>query len=139
MSSACGAPEPMEKDSGFADALIAETLARLTRFAENGETASIDLGGLPMTNRDREALDNFLGRGEVSATIEVIGPTEVWETQFSGVWRVRHFGESAVATDLIEITTCPRILSADRRDAKSATRRMAEMLEINLRDRGDAA
>lgn len=137
--SSCGAPEPMEQDAGFSAALIWETLARLTQFAETGETATIDLGGLPMSKNDREALDDLLGRGEVSATIEVIGRTEIWETQYSGVWRVRHFGMGAIANDLIEITSCPKILFADRRDAESAARRMAENLENNLRDRGDAA
>ncbi|MGO8738827.1 hydrogenase expression/formation C-terminal domain-containing protein [Rhodoblastus sp.] len=120
-----------EPEKGFAGALASETLAKLTHFAETGEMATIDLGGLPMSNRDRAALDDFLGCGEVSATIEVIGRTEVWETQFSGVWRVRHFGEGAIATDLIEISACPKILFADRRDAESAARHLAEALELN--------
>jgi hydrogenase-1 operon protein HyaF len=139
MTSGCATTEPIEPDAGFAGALIAETLARLTEFAKTGETATIDLGGLPMSNRDRAALDDFLGRGEVRANIEVIGRTEVWETQFPGVWRVRHFGEDAIATDLIEITSCPKILFADRRDAESAARSMAQALESKPRDRGDAA
>lgn len=130
MTSSCAATEPIEPDSGFAAALIWETLARLTEFAKTGETATIDLGGLPMSHGDRAALDDFLGRGEVSATIEVIGATEVWETQFPGVWRVRHFGADAIATDLIEISACPKILLADRRDAENAARNMAKALEL---------
>ncbi len=131
MTSSCAATEPIEPDAGFAAALICETLARLTRFAKTGDVATIDLGGLPMSNRDRAALDDFLGRGEVSANIEVIGRTEVWETQFSGVWRVRHFGDAGIATDLIEIAACPKILFADPRDAESAARSMAKALELN--------
>jgi HupH hydrogenase expression protein, C-terminal conserved region len=130
MTSSGVASQGMEPDPGFAAALICETLAKLTLFADTGETATIDLGGLPMSNRDRAALDDFLGRGEVSATIEVIGRTEVWETQFPGVWRVRHFGAEAVATDLIEISTCPKILLADRRDAQTAARNLAKALEL---------
>ncbi|MCI4680684.1 hydrogenase expression/formation protein [Rhodoblastus acidophilus] len=130
MTSPCASTAIAEEDSGFADALLWEAIARLTDFAASGESSSIDLGGLPMSNRDRESLDDFLGRGEVSATIEVAGRTEVWETRFSAVWRVRHFGDGKIATDLIEITSCPRILSADRRDAEVAARRMGEALEL---------
>ena len=131
MTSPCAGAERIESESGFAAALISETLALLTRFAKTGDTATIDLGGLPMSNRDRAALDDFLGRGEVSANVEVIGRTEIWETQFSGVWRVRHFGDGAIATDLIEIAACPKILCADPRDARIAARSMAEALELN--------
>ncbi len=129
MTSACASSENLEPETGFADAIIWETLAKLTHFAASGEASTIDLGGLPMSNRDRAALDDFLGRGEVSATLDVIGRSEVWETQFAGVWRVRHHGAEGIATDLIEITVCPRILSADRRDAETAARRLAEALE----------
>ena len=85
-----------------------------------------------MSGRDREALDSILGRGEVSAAVEVAGRSEVWETEFSGVWRVRHFGDGMIAADLIEITSCPSILAADRRDADNAARRLAEALEAKL-------
>ena len=129
MTTACAAPENLDHESGFADALLWEAIARLKHFAESGEASAIDLGGLPMSPRDRAALDDFLGRGEVSATLEVIGRSEVWETQFAGVWRVRHFGEEGVATDLIEITSCPKILAADPRDVAFAARQMAEALE----------
>jgi hydrogenase-1 operon protein HyaF len=130
MTSPCAETERIEPESGFADALISEALALLANFAKIGQESTIDLGGLPMSNRDRAALDDFLGRGEVSANIDVIGRTEVWETQFSGVWRVRHFGEAGIATDLIEIAACPKILFADRRDASSAARSMAKALEL---------
>lgn len=132
MSLPCEAKQMPEDDGAFVDALLWETHARLAHFAETGETASIDLGGLPMSGRDREALDSILGRGEVSATVEVAGRSEVWETGFSSVWRVRHFGDGTIAADLIEITSCPSILAADRRDADNAAQRLAEALEAKL-------
>lgn len=132
MSLACEAKQMPDDDGAFVDALLWETHARLAHFAETGETASIDLGGLPMSGRDRETLDSILGRGEVSAAVEVAGRSEVWETGFSSVWRVRHFGDGTIAADLIEITSCPSILAADRRDADNAARRLAEALEAKL-------
>jgi hydrogenase-1 operon protein HyaF len=132
VSLACEAKQMPDDDGAFVDALLWETHARLAHFAETGQTASIDLGGLPMSGRDREALDSILGRGEVSAAVEVAGRSEVWETGFSSVWRVRHFGDGTIAADLIEITSCPSILAADRRDADNAARRLAEALEAKL-------
>ena len=115
MSLACEAKQMPDDDGAFVDALLWETHARLAHFSETGQTASIDLGGLPMSGRDREALESILGRGEVSAPVEVAGRSEIWETGFSSVWRVRHFGDGTIAADLIEITSCPSILAADRR------------------------
>jgi hydrogenase-1 operon protein HyaF len=132
MSLTCEAKQTPDVDGAFVDALLWETHARLAHFAETGESASIDLGGLPLSGRDRDALDAVLGRGEISATIDVVGRSEVWETGFSGIWRVRHFGDATIAADLIEITSCPSILAADRRDADNAARRLAEALERKL-------
>jgi hypothetical protein len=129
VSLACEAKQMEEEGGALVDALLWETHARLAHFAQTGETTSIDLGGLPMSARDRESLDSFLGRGEVSATVEVVGRSEVWETGFSSVWRVRHFGDGTIAADLIEITSCPSILAAHRRDADNAARHLAEALE----------
>jgi hydrogenase-1 operon protein HyaF len=130
MTASCAAASlaPAE-ESGFVEALLREALAHLVHFAQTGETAAIDLGGLPISGRDREALDEALGRGETFATLDVLGRSEIWETQYSGVWRVRHFGDASVAADLIEITACPKILFADRRDADFAARRLAKTFE----------
>lgn len=130
MSSSCAPPNlDREPDGGFVDALLREVLAHLIHFAQTGEAAAIDLGGLPISGRDREALDEALGRGETGATLDVLGRSEIWETRYSGVWRVRHFGDATIVADLIEITACPKILFADRRDADGAARRLADALE----------
>jgi len=47
------------------------------------------------------------------------GPFEVWETGFSGVWRVRHFDATKIIVDLVEIASIPEILRSDG-DAKLA-------------------
>ena len=86
-------------------------------FAATGQTAALISPACRSTRADREALDAFLGRGEVSATLDVAGRSEIWETAYSGVWRVRHWGGDAVASELIEITAIPEILKTDRTDA----------------------
>jgi hydrogenase-1 operon protein HyaF len=118
----------------MAEPVLREIHARLESFAATGQTGAIDLAGMPLTRADREALEAFLGRGEVSATLDVAGRSEIWETAYSGVWWVRHWGGDAVASELIEFTAIPEILKTDRTDAAGAVKRLA--LTLQQRDRG---
>ena len=129
MSPGCAKGSSSPEEAGLADAVLREIVALLDVFAATGETACIDLGGLPLSGRDRADLDECLGRGEIAATLDLAGRADVWETTFSGVWRVRHFGASEVAVDLVEISSCPEILRTDRRDARLAVRKLAQALE----------
>jgi len=127
--------DPLQRD--LLTALRHEIAVCLRAFAETGETALIDLGALPLGRADREALDQNLGRGEIFARIDAAGWSEIWETGFFGVWRVRHNGAEHVAVDQIEIGPCPKILLSDPRDARAAARRLDETTLKPLS--GDAA
>lgn len=130
MSPNCAAQQqPLHEQTGMAEPVLREILALLEVFAVTGETACIDLGGLPLSGPDRAELDRVLGRGEVAATIDLAGQSEIWETAFFGVWRVLHFGADKMAVDLIEITSCPEILRTDRRDASRAAQKLALALQ----------
>ena len=129
MSIACAEQMSSPEKSGLADAVLREILALLDVFAATGETACIDLGGLPLSRDDRSDLDDCLGRGEIVATLNIVGRSEIWETAFSGVWRVRHFGADQIAVDLVEISSCAEILRTDRRDARLAVARLTQALE----------
>jgi hydrogenase-1 operon protein HyaF len=115
--------------TGMAEAVLREIRAMLDHFAASGESGAIDLSGMPLTRADREALQTRLGRGEVVATLEVAGRSDIWETAYSGVWWVRHWGGDVVASELIEISEIPEILRTDRKDAAAAARRLASSLE----------
>ncbi len=132
MTSACaGALAPELAASGYTgmvEPVLREILALLESFSATGQTGAIDLAGMPLTRADREALETFLGRGEVSATLDVAGRSEIWETAYSGVWWVRHWGGDAVASELIEIAAIPEILKTVRADAAAAARRLTLML-----------
>ncbi len=119
--------------TGMANSVLAEVQARLAAFADTGAESAIDLAGLPLTMGDRDELDQFLGRGEVGVSIDVAGLSEVWETAFSGVWRVRHWGEGRIAVELIEIAEIPGILKTDRMDARAAADRFARALREGQR------
>ena len=122
-------PLPYFGPTGMADAVLSEVAALVKTACESGETAAIELTAMPLTECDREAIEARLGRGEVAATVEAAGRSEVWETAYSGVWFVRSFGlEGRVATETIEICPAPLILMSHPDDRQAAAARLAEDL-----------
>ena len=103
--------------TGMAKAVMAEVAEALGKLVAHRESSTIDLRSLPLTDADLEELDQLLGRGEVEATIQVIGKTEVHETRFAGVWWLKHRGaEDRVALEQIVVTLVPDILCAQKED-----------------------
>lgn len=127
------APTLHDISTGMAMSLMQEIAERLGILAEGGEPHAIDLLGIPMSKRDRDELEAMLGRGEVEVTLDVAGASRLWETQYSGVWWIRHFGEGErVASERIEIVSVPEILSAHRLDMAAAAQRLSdELAEAN--------
>ena len=61
--------------------------------------------------------------------LELAGPSEIWETAYTGVWWVRHQGAGdRVATEEIAITRIPEILRAHPDDIDAAAARLHEDL-----------
>jgi hydrogenase-1 operon protein HyaF len=115
--------------TGMADAVLSEIASLATQCGETGGSAAIDLTSMPLTRQDREAIAARLGRGEVEATIESAGRSEVWETAYAGVWFVRHLGlDGKVATETIEICAAPLILFSHPDDRRAAAARLGEDL-----------
>jgi hydrogenase-1 operon protein HyaF len=112
--------------TGMADAVLCEIASLATRHAD-GASAAIELTSMPLTRQDRAEIEARLGRGEVEATIQAAGRSEVWETAYAGVWFVRHFGlDGKVATETIEICAAPLILLSHPDDRRAAAVRLAE-------------
>lgn len=96
----------------------------LVKLAEAGDTGSIDLRSLPMTDADRDELEERLGRGEVQADLSVAGTSQVWETGYSGVWWIRHLGAGdKIAAEEIAVTNVPEILVSHSADIATAALR----------------
>ncbi len=115
--------------TGIAAALMIEVSALLVKLTETGEGGAVDLRSLPMTDADRSELDERLGHGEVHAELSVAGKSEVWETAYAGVWRVRHLGEGdRLAAEEIVICSVPEILVTHPADLHAAARRLASEL-----------
>jgi hydrogenase-1 operon protein HyaF len=113
--------------TGMANAVLSEISDRLGVLADTGEPSVVNLRGLPMTVADLKELEESLGRGEVSVSLEVAGASEIWETRYSGVWWVRHLGTGGqVATEEIAVTPFPEILRAHTQDIQAAAARIRE-------------
>jgi HupH hydrogenase expression protein, C-terminal conserved region len=126
---------PIQAQSGEAysigniRALLAEIATRLEKLAENGETGMIALDCLPFAPGEYEQLRQTLGQGEVSARIEAIGPSEIIETGYPGVWWVTHYNvEGDIVADLIEIAWLPEIIKSQREDLIEGLARLKNRL-----------
>lgn len=98
-------------------ALLTEIAALLEKFSINGETGMIDLNSLPFAPGEYEQLRQLLGQGEVTVRIEAIGPSEIIETRYPGVWWVTHYNvEGDIVADMLEITDIPEIIKSQQTD-----------------------
>ena len=103
-------------------ALLQELRGMLDSLAASGESNVIDIRSLPMLPGDYEFLTEFLGEGEVTATINALGPTTVKETRIPGVWWITHRNANdEVLSELIEVTVLPEMLKTQHADLKGAS------------------
>lgn len=112
--------------------LLHEVKHALDNLISNGKTAVIDLRSIPLAPGEEETILNTLGQGEVQAKLDVLGPSEIIETQYPGVWLVTHFNDDDdIIGRFIEITTMPDILRSQQEDVIEAYNRLAASLEDN--------
>jgi hydrogenase-1 operon protein HyaF len=118
-------------DDVLVDALIMEIAGLLGRLIEDGETGSIDLLGLPLSQSCLVALDRRLGKGEVNIRLDAAGHSEICETAYPGVWWTRHNDEAGrVVAMLVEVTFIPAIVRSDIEDMRLAYRRLPQCTSI---------
>lgn len=115
--------------TGNAKPVLREIQAALEKLLSDGTATTIDLGAIPFAAGDERLLDEMLGKGELTATIEVMGRSNVEETGIPGVWRVDHFDEAGeTQSRFIEITYLPEILKTQREDAEAGLTRLEARL-----------
>lgn len=125
--------------NGNAVPILHEIETLLDDLVASGKTAAIDLRSLPLLPGDYEKLKEVLGQGEVSATIDAMGPTQVRETAIHGVWWVTHSNSDAtVVAEFIEVTTMPEILRTHPADARVGLDMLhARLTPATETDKGD--
>jgi hydrogenase-1 operon protein HyaF len=123
----------VEAATGNVEPLLHEIRHALQRVAEGREGTVIDLRRLPLAPGEEERIESVLGKGEVRAELDAIGPTVVQETSYAGVWLVTHRNtEHAVVARFIEVTRMPEILQAQLADIESGISRLdGELAAIN--------
>ena len=103
----------------------------LRKLLETGESSIIDLRSIPLAPGEEETIIDTLGCGEVHAKLNALGPSEIYETRFAGVWLITHFNEeSSIISRFIEITAFPDILKSQSDDMTFAL----DLLENELDD-----
>ena len=89
----------------------------LRKLLETGKSSIIDLRSIPLAPGEEETIIATLGCGEVHAKLNALGPSEIYETRFSGVWLITHFNEeNSIISRFIEITVFPDILKSQHDD-----------------------
>ena len=109
--------------------ILFEVLHALEALLDTGETSIIDLRSIPLAPGEEETILETLGQGELHARLNALGPSEIIETRFAGVWLITHYNdEEAIVSRFIEITTIPDILKSQEEDMSNALIELAHEL-----------
>jgi len=122
-------PAPGDVSTGNVKPLLHEVRHALQRWLDKGEVTVIDLRSIPMGPGEEDRIVSELGRGEVQARMSALGPSEIFETRFPGVWLVTHWNnDEEVIGKFIEICDMPRLLMAQEEDIREGL----ELLDTHL-------
>lgn len=109
--------------------LLHEIRHALQRWLDAGEPAMIDLRSIPMAPGEEDELVSLLGEGEVHARLSALGPSDIYETRFPGVWLVTHYNDSEeIMSRFIEVIDMPSILKSQTEDVRDGQERLATQL-----------
>lgn len=109
--------------------ILHEIRHALEKLLNDSETSIIDLRSIPLAPGEEENIIETLGQGEVHARLDVLGPSEIYETQFAGVWLVTHYNENdSIVSRFIEVTEMPDVLRSQREDVVYALEKLATEL-----------
>ncbi len=112
--------------------LLHEIRHALRELIENGDSHVIDLRTIPLAPGEEEEIIARLGCGEVHAQLNALGQSEIYETQYKGVWLVTHFNaENSIVGRFIEVTLMPEILKSQQEDMQDSLAQLEEELMLN--------
>jgi len=130
MSSLETIPVNIEAATGNVRPLLHEIRHALTRLANGEDGTVIDLRSLPLAPGEEKRLEALLGKGEVCAEVDALGPTVVQETLFPGVWFITHCNaDGATIARFIEVTRIPELLMSQQEDIDDGIRRLEKELQ----------
>jgi hydrogenase-1 operon protein HyaF len=124
---------PSDGVTGQAEALLREIAALLERLASDGVGGVIDLRSLPLSPADLHWLQDRLGKGEVSISLDAGGASCILETGIAGVWWVEHRDEQdEMRSEFIEVTYAPALVAAHPDDVAAALEELRKSLRHDL-------
>jgi hydrogenase-1 operon protein HyaF len=113
--------------------ILHEIRHALEKLLDTGESTMIDLRSIPLAPGEMDTIIETLGRGEVSAELQALGPSEIYETRFAGVWMVAHLNDNrSLVSRFIEITEIPDILRSQQQDMSYALASLETELNAKL-------
>jgi hydrogenase-1 operon protein HyaF len=113
--------------------ILHEVRHALNKLLALGESSIIDLRSIPLAPGEEDSIIGFLGHGEVHARLDALGPSDIYETKFAGVWLVTHFNEDdSIVSRFIEVTVLPDVLKSQREDIVDALSELETELAPNF-------
>ena len=110
--------------------LLHEIRHGLAQLLENNTSTTIDLRSIPLAPGEEQEIIDTLGVGEIRAQLSALGPSEIMETRFPGVWLVTHSNSNGeVIGRFIEVCDMPRLLLAQAEDIRDGLARLEQELE----------
>ena len=109
--------------------LLHEIRHALVKLLDDGGNTVIDLRSLPLAPGEEQKLLDKLGQGEVTARLQALGPSEIVETRYPGVWVVVHFNnDNEVIGKFIEVCDMPRLLCLQQEDIRQGLEQLQAQL-----------
>lgn len=109
-----------EYETGNVMPLLHEIRHALERLLQGEDGTVIDMRSLPLAPGEEKRIEDALGKGEVQAELDALGPTTILETSYPGVWLITHRNtEDEVIGRFIEVTHFPSLLESQPEDIRS--------------------
>ena len=121
-----------KEPSASVRALLEEIGSLIKILVNDGLSGYVDIRSIPLTRDEIGHLKYILGSGEVKATVDALGVTEVRETAIPAVWWITNRNlQDEVISEFVEVALMPEILKTQHLDLHDAPgifkRRLAEM------------
>jgi len=110
--------------------ILVEIQQGLQLFYKSGIKHMIDLDAIPLTPFERIKLLDLLGKGEVIISLSSLGESQIYETNFSALWVIKHHDEQGqISNVLIEITEIPDIVLSQKEDISGLTEELQQIID----------
>ena len=114
--------------------ILYEIYENLKEFLKTGKRYTIYTNKIPLTEEDRQFLNEVLGEGDVKIKIDSkLQPAEWRETGISGVWiGIIYDKNKNPVLETIEITDFPELAKSQREDIEISVKELENVLSKHV-------